>query len=120
MSSTFSFLETEAKGGVHYVTLNRPDVKNAMNAEMMTEIRKVFSEIPSNARAIVLKGAGNFFCAGGDLNWMKSSVTKSPSENEADTLNLAKMVRAVDECPIPVITQVKGGAFGGGVGIVAA
>lgn len=113
-------IEVEKRGRLITVTLNRPDVKNAMSAEMMTEIRAAFSQIDAETRAIVLKGAGDFFCAGGDLNWMKSSITKSPKENEEDTLNLAKMVRAVDECPVPVITQVKGGAFGGGVGIVAA
>jgi methylglutaconyl-CoA hydratase len=111
---------TENKNSVLYVTLNRPEVKNAMNAEMMTEIREMFQAIPSNTRAVVVKGAGPFFCAGGDLNWMKSSIQKSVKENEEDTLNLARMIRAMDECPVPVITQVKGGAFGGGVGLVAA
>lgn len=110
----------EQKGSVLTVTLNRPDVKNAMSAEMMTEIRQAFSDISIDVRAVVVRGQGDFFCAGGDLNWMKSSVTKTPQENEADALNLAKMVRAMDECPVPVITQVKGGAFGGGVGLVAA
>ncbi len=119
-STKFKFIEVEQRGNVQFLTLNRPDVKNAMNAEMMTEIRNALSNIRSDDRALVIKGAGDFFCAGGDLNWMKSSIQKSPSENEADTLNLALMIRALDECPIPVITQVKGGAFGGGVGLVAA
>lgn len=113
-------IDVENRGLVAFVTLKRPEVKNAMNAEMMTEIREWFSTIPENLRAVVVRGSGEFFCAGGDLNWMKASVEKSPKENEADTLNLAKMIRAIDECPIPVITQVKGGAFGGGVGLVAA
>lgn len=114
------FIQTEIKSSVLYLTLNRPEVKNAMNAEMMTEIRESFSSISEDIRAVLVKGAGPFFCAGGDLQWMKSSVTKTPQENEADALNLAKMIRAIDECPVPVITQVKGGAFGGGVGLVAA
>lgn len=114
------YLQTETRNSVLYVTLNRPEVKNAMNAEMMTEIRETFSGLDSEIRAVVVRGAGPFFCAGGDLQWMKSSIQKSPKENEADTLNLAKMIRAIDECPVPVITQVKGGAFGGGVGLVAA
>jgi methylglutaconyl-CoA hydratase len=118
--SSLEFIETEKKGFVFYLTLKRPDVKNCMNAEMMTEIRESISHIDSDIRAVVVKGAGEFFCAGGDLNWMKSSLTKSKQENEKDALNLAKMIRALDECPVPVITQVKGGAFGGGVGLVAA
>ena len=114
------FIIVEEKKNVLTITLNRPDVKNAMNAEMMTEIRNIFGGLKADVRAVVLRGAGEFFCAGGDLQWMKSSITKSQKENEADALNLAKMIRAIDECPVPVITQVKGGAFGGGVGLVAA
>src|SRR5690606_19630752 len=71
-------------------------------------------------RALVLSGEGDFFCAGGDLNWMKSSVEKTQTENQADARELGKMIRALDECPVPVICLVKGGAFGGGVGLVAA
>lgn len=114
------FIQIEEKGAVSFVSLNRPDVKNAMNPEMMTEIIEAFSNLSSQTRAVVVRGAGDFFCAGGDLNWMKSSAQKTKSENEADALHLAKMIRTVDECPVPVITQVKGGAFGGGVGLVAA
>jgi methylglutaconyl-CoA hydratase len=114
------FIQTEIKGSVFFLILQRPDVKNAMNVEMMDEIREAISSVSDSIRAVVLKGAGEFFCAGGDLNWMKSSMTKSKKENEDDALKLAKMVRALDECPVPVITQVKGGAFGGGVGLVAA
>ncbi|MDB5037155.1 MAG: Methylglutaconyl-CoA hydratase [Bacteriovoracaceae bacterium] len=115
-----SFIQTEIKSSVLFLTLNRPDSKNAMNAEMMTEIRAALSKISNDLRAVVVRGAGPFFCAGGDLHWMKSSINKTQKENEEDALNLARMIRALDECPIPVITQVKGGAFGGGVGLVAA
>lgn len=113
-------LEIKESESVTEVFLNRPDVKNAMNAEMIEEIRSFFASVKGSVRAIVLRGRGDFFCAGGDLNWMKSSMDKTEKDNEADALNLAKMVRAVDECPVPVITAVHGGAFGGGVGIVAA
>jgi methylglutaconyl-CoA hydratase len=113
-------LEIEQKASVLWVSLARPEVKNAMSAEMMVELRKTFEGISEDIRAVVLRGKGDFFCAGGDIHWMKSSAQKTPEENEADTLTLARMVRAVDECPVPVITQVKGGAFGGGVGLVAA
>ncbi len=115
-----STIQTDLKSSVLYLTLNRPDVKNAMNIEMMKEIREAFVNLAPDVRAVVVRGAGPFFCAGGDLNWMKSSITKSPKENEEDALQLAKMIRALDECPVPVITQVKGGAFGGGVGLVSA
>jgi len=114
------FLELEKKGEILTVTLNRPEIKNAMNAEMIQEILAVFSNVPDDVRAVILRGSGNFFCAGGDIHWMKSSAQKSAEENDKDALQLARMIRAADECPVPLIAQVKGGAFGGGVGLVGA
>lgn len=114
-----SVLISELKNSVLYVTLNRPEVKNAMNAEMIGELTRVFRSVSDDTRAVVLKGAGEFFCAGGDLQWMKSAAKKTKAENELDALELARMIRSVDECPVPVITQVRGGAFGGGVGLVS-
>lgn len=114
------FLEIKNQKNSLHICLNRPKIKNAMNAEMIEEIRFYFCDLKENIRVVLVKGNGDFFCAGGDLHWMKSSIEKSEKENEEDALNLARMIRAVDECPVPVITQVKGGAFGGGVGLVAA
>ena len=113
-------LQVELKNSLLMITLNRPEVKNAMNAETFKEITSAFGSISLETRAVVLKGAGDFFCAGGDLEWMKRSKTLSREENKKDALSLARMIRSVDECPVPVITLVKGGAFGGGVGLVAA
>lgn len=119
-SENFKFIQFEVRNYVAHLSLQRPEVKNCMNAEMMVEIRSAVESVDQHVRALVIKGAGEFFCAGGDLNWMKSSLEKSKSENEKDALQLAKMIRSLDECAVPVITQVKGGAFGGGVGLVAA
>ena len=116
----FKTLLIERKGAIRSITLNRPQVKNAMNAEMIDELFQAFTSIESSDRVVLLKGAGEFFCAGGDLQWMKSSVQKTAEENEKDALGLARMIRTIDECPVPIITQVRGGAFGGGVGLVAA
>lgn len=114
-------LEQQEREGVLYLSLNRPEVKNAMDAELIGQLEESFRSLRvEQYRVVVLRGNGDFFCAGGDLNWMKSSMEKSTEENEKDALALARMIRAVDECPLPVITQVKGGAFGGGVGLVAA
>ncbi|PIR23168.1 MAG: hypothetical protein COV44_04200 [Deltaproteobacteria bacterium CG11_big_fil_rev_8_21_14_0_20_45_16] len=112
-------LEIQKSEAVWRLQLNRPEVKNAMNAEMISELLSFFENIDSKCRAIVIKGSGDFYCAGGDLNWMKSSLKKSAKENEEDTLALAQMLHALDECPVPVISLVRGGAFGGGVGLVA-
>lgn len=113
-------LKAKIQNNVIYLTLNRPQVKNAMNELMIQELKEYFSKFNPEARAFVVRGAEGFFCAGGDLNWMKSSQTKSKEENEADAKELGKMLRAMDECPIPIISVVEGGAFGGGVGLVAA
>jgi len=115
----FQNIYVEEKASVCWLNLNRPQVKNAMDAQTIRELKEFFSRSFEGVRAVVLRGTGDFFCAGGDLNWMKSSLKKCKSENEADALELAKMLRALDECPVPVICQVKGGAFGGGVGLVA-
>ena len=95
-------------------------MKNAMNATTIEELTSVFRRDLKAFRVLILKASGDFFCAGGDLNWMKSSVEKSRAENEEDARRLGQMIRALNECRLPVITQVKGGAFGGGVGLVAA
>lgn len=113
-------LQIQEENSVLKLSLSRPEVRNAMNEELINGLYDFFKTRDfSSSRAVVLRGEGEFFCAGGDLNWMKSSMDKSPEENEKDALQLAKMIRAVDECPVPVICLVQGGAFGGGVGLVA-
>jgi len=113
-------VKTSEKNGVLEVRLNRPEVKNAMSAEVMVKLSSIFKSISSHVRVLILQGEGDFFCAGGDLNWMKSALQKTVKENEEDARTLAGMITAIDECAVPVITIVKGGAFGGGVGLVAA
>lgn len=115
-----SVLKTELQNQVLYVWLQRPEVKNCLSIDLIRQIRQCFEGLDASVRVVVLRGSEKFFCAGGDLNWMKSAQTKAPQENESDALELAKMVRAVDECPVPVMSLVEGGAFGGGVGLVAA
>lgn len=117
-----SSLLFESKNSVGYIKLNRPELKNAMDANLIQALKKKFLEFQkkTDLRALVISGESSFFCAGGDLNWMKSSIDKSKAENEADARELGSMIRALDECPLPVICLVEGGAFGGGVGLVAA
>jgi len=103
------------------ITLNRPEVKNAFNAEMIQEITEIFTTIndEKNIKAIILKGEGTAFCAGADLAWMKSMINYSYEENILDTQKLWKMFEAIKNCRHPLIAQIHGAVFGGGLGILA-
>ena len=107
--------------GVLTIILNRPEVRNAFNEVVIDDLLKAFSTeaLQKEVRAIVLRGEGSVFCAGGDLNWMKKAIDFSYEENLADTKKLAEMFATLNECPKPVIGLVHGGAIGGGVGLVS-
>jgi methylglutaconyl-CoA hydratase len=107
-------------GGVLTVTLNRPDVHNAFNDELIGEAIDLFSSVDTETvRAVVLRGVGRNFCAGADLNWMSKMVSYSREENVRDSSLLAKMYALINECPVPVVGRIQGAAIGGGVGLVA-
>ena len=123
MNSEYRNLEVVQDVGVLRITLNRPDVHNAFNRELIDELHAVFGgvEVPGNGpRAVVLAGAGASFCAGADVGWMRASIEYSEEENIADALRMAHMLNSIDRCPVPVIARVHGVALGGGVGLVAA
>lgn len=103
------------------VTLNRPDVHNAFNDELIAEAIEVFGgiEATTHLRAVVLRSGGANFCAGADLNWMSRMVSYTREENIRDSSQLAKMYALINECPVPVIGRIQGAAIGGGVGLVA-
>ena len=101
------------------VTLNRPEVHNAFNDELIGEAIDVFSHPPESARVVVLRGSGTNFCAGADVNWMSRMVAYTREENVRDSSQLAKMYAVIDECPLPVVGRISGAAIGGGVGLVA-
>lgn len=101
--------------------LNRPDLRNSFNDQLIRELAAAFqsAEGDPNVRAVVLSGKGEVFCAGADLNWMKSLVGASQKDNQADALRLAELLTQIDCFPKPVIAQVHGAAIGGGVGLAA-
>jgi len=109
------------EGAIARVVLNRPDVRNAFNEQMLADLREVFAAIRDDPgiRVVVLTGEGESFCAGADLNWMKRVVAYTYEENYEDSLNLAQMLRDVYTCPKPVIGRINGPAIGGGTGVVA-
>lgn len=111
----------DLESGVKEVWLNRPDLHNAFNAELIDEAITLFESFNSdkNLRLIILGGRGASFCAGADLNWMKSMKDYSEAENIQDSKKLAKMFYTINECEVPVIGRVHGSALGGGVGLVS-
>ncbi|HSC91647.1 MAG TPA: enoyl-CoA hydratase-related protein [Gaiellaceae bacterium] len=111
-------LRTERDGDVLRVTLARPDRRNAFDAELIAALAEAFVDV-GRARAVVLAGDGPSFCAGADVDWMRSSVDLSFEENVADALALRRMLEAIDRCPAPVVCRVQGHALGGGAGLVA-
>lgn len=113
-------LENSGKG-VLTIALNRPDIRNAFNEKMIEELARVFRNEAADpaVRAVVLKGNGSVFCAGGDLNWMKRSIELQYEENLQDTLTLTNMFALLNEFPKPVVGVIHGAAIGGGVGLVA-
>lgn len=102
------------------ITLNRPEVHNAFNAALITQLNEAFDQVAENGtRVLILTGAGGSFSAGADLNWMRSMVDASEADNRADARRLASMLRKLDRLPCPTIARVNGHAFGGGVGLIA-
>jgi methylglutaconyl-CoA hydratase len=119
---SFTYLTTRRENAVEYLTLNRPDVRNAFNAEMIGEITGWAESVAAAAaelRAVVLAGAGKTFCAGGDAAWMAQTIRYTEAENLRDARALSDMFRAIDDLPLPVIGRVQGAAMGGGAGLAA-
>ncbi len=104
------------------VTLNRPEIRNAFNDEMIGELTDAFEQLGANdnVRVIVLTAAGKAFCAGADLNWMRAMADYSYEENLADADKLAQMLKTIYECPKPTIAAIQGDVYAGGMGLVAA
>ena len=113
-----SALRVERDGPVLRVTLARPEVRNAFDAALISELAEAFVDV-GRARAVVLAGEGKSFSAGADIEWMRTSVDLSYDANLADANALRQMLEAIDRCPAPVVARVQGHAFGGGCGLVA-
>lgn len=108
--------------GVATVTLNRPELHNAFNDEVIELLAEMFDDLgkQDGIRAVVIEGAGKSFSAGGDLNWMRRAADYSAEQNEADARALGTMFQTLREMPKPTIALVHGGAYAGGVGLLAA
>ncbi|NOY49557.1 MAG: enoyl-CoA hydratase/isomerase family protein [Chlorobi bacterium] len=118
----FNTISINTNNKVVWLNLNRPEVHNAMNAEMIAELSEVFSSFKEDKsiRAVVLTGNGKSFSAGADLNYMKSIAGFGFEENVADGKKLAGLFTAIYDCPVPTIALIHGAAFGGANGLIAA
>ncbi|MFN3524421.1 MAG: enoyl-CoA hydratase-related protein [Phenylobacterium sp.] len=108
--------------GIEVVTLNRPDRKNAFNAELIAALHEAFETLrgAEGVRVVLIRGAGDTFCAGADLEWMRDAAGYTESENREDAFEMAKMLKALWDLPALTVAMIHGGAFGGGAGLAAA
>jgi methylglutaconyl-CoA hydratase len=120
--SAYRHIEVEQRGAARWLWLNRPEVRNAFNDALVADIANAFADVEAapDTRVVVVASRGPAFCAGADLNWMRSMASFSHADNHADALKVARMFHAVHSCSRPVVGRVQGDAFGGGVGLAAA
>ncbi|MBQ8956932.1 MAG: enoyl-CoA hydratase/isomerase family protein [Bacteroidales bacterium] len=118
----FNTIIVQLGESIAWVSLNRPEVRNALNAELIHELTEVFDWLDKrdDIRVIVLKGNGKAFCAGADINYMKEMAQFSHNQNIADAEKLSKLFQTIHFCNKAVIVEVHGACIGGANGIVAA
>jgi methylglutaconyl-CoA hydratase len=118
----YQYLTIKREGPVEYLTLNRPDVRNAFNEQAIEEIAQWAAgmrERSRDVRVAVLGGAGPVFCAGADVSWMSKMIHYTEEENLRDAMAMSGMFAALDELPVALIGRVHGAALGGGAGLAA-
>jgi methylglutaconyl-CoA hydratase len=117
----YSHLITRRDGPVEYVFLNRPEVRNAFNEELIADLSAWAAAVSmeGTARIAVLGGMGPSFCAGADVSWMAKTIAYSEEQNERDATDASWMFATLNSLPIPVIGRIHGAALGGGAGLAA-
>ncbi|HEX6278867.1 MAG TPA: enoyl-CoA hydratase-related protein [Pyrinomonadaceae bacterium] len=117
-----SELSIENSGAVRTLTLNRPEKRNALNDELVSELKKAFREADDDAdlRAVVIRGAGKDFCSGADLSALQKIAGASYEENLEDAKSLAELFAMPRRMKVPVIAAVHGRALAGGCGLATA
>ncbi len=120
-SRRFKFLDVRREGPVEYLTLNRPEVRNAFNEVVIQELTAWAEAVAADekVRVVILAGQGPAFCAGADLTWMASMASYTHADNVRDATAMAKMYSTLDRLPVPLIGRIHGAALGGGAGLAA-
>jgi methylglutaconyl-CoA hydratase len=114
----YSTLLLKYEGQIAKITLNRPEKRNAISQQMMSDILSVLDEVErSKARVAIFTGAGKSFCAGMDLEMLSAIARQSAQENQEDSRRMAKMFRRLWSFSKPLIATVQGAALAGGSGI---
>jgi len=118
----FNTIQFELSNNIGIVWLNRPEIHNAFNAEMLNEVINCYSEINSmnEVRIVIIRGRGKSFSAGADLNWMRDVAKYSYQENYNESLIVSKCFKTIYTCKKPTIAVVHGAAIGGANGFIAA
>jgi methylglutaconyl-CoA hydratase len=116
---SFETIKTSNVDGVFTIALNRVEVKNAFNDLMISELTHAIKQVNQKTRIVLIKSEGDTFCSGGDLNWMKKSLSYTKEENYLDAKKLSSLFQLINESPVPVIGAVHRFALGGGVGLVS-
>src|SRR5438093_339758 len=112
----YQLIEVRRDGPVEYLTLNRPEVRNAFNEDVIGELTDWAADIrqaPGDLRVVVLAGAGPMFCAGADVTWMSKMVRYTEAQNLHDAMDMSNMFAALDSLRVPLIGRIQGAALGG-------
>ncbi len=119
--NTTSNVLVSRQGHIATVTLARPEMRNAFDADTIASLTEAFTALATatDVRAVLLRAEGQVFCAGADLNWMRTAAAQNWDDNHQDATRLADMLWALASLPMPVVAQVQGDCYGGGVGLVA-
>lgn len=117
----YNFLIAQRAGAVERVTLNRPDVRNAFNEQVIAELHAwaLAAKADHTIRVGILAGSGKVFSAGADVTWMSRMAGYSHEENLTDAAEMARMFATLDSLPFPLIGRIHGAALGGGAGLAA-
>ena len=118
----YQFLQLEQQNQVATVWINRAELHNAFNTQVIEELHACFQSLNqrNDVRVVILAGRGKSFSAGADLNWMKRASGFTEEENRADARKFAGMLRALSDMSKPTVARVQGAALGGGTGLAAA